>query len=208
MNIKTIINILSKVFDWLWNINLILGLMAIVLITINSFSDKTITANYLGNFKVKIEQVGVLHSLDSNTEVYVNDFIGTPSILLNSKTNLILIYTYVSFILSIVLFFNYHLMKLFKSLQVNITNGTPFGSGISKRFTILSKGSIALFAFGLLLSIAKITLIDEITCNGLTYTPIFDSQILNLAWLAIGFLIVASIFKVGLELKQEKDLTI
>lgn len=209
MSTKTLFRVLKNVFEWIWNINLVLGLAAIIFVSVNAFTGKkVITANYLGSFKIKTEQIGEIHTLNHKSNVFIDDVVGSPSLLIDSKLNVLFIYAYMAFILSIVLFYNYQLMKLFATLEVNITEGTPFGNGISKRFLTLSKISILLCTIGCLLSFLKVVLIQDITFQNLTFYPVFDNRILNLAWISIACFIISGIFKTGCELKQENDLTI
>lgn len=209
MKIKTLFNLGSKLFDWLWNINLILGLAAIIFVSVNAFTNKkAITASYLGNFKISTEQVGQLNSELANSQVYINDIVGAPSILINSKINTVFIFVFVLFVISIVLFYNYQLKQLFITLKLNISEGTPFGNGISKRFISIAQISLSLCVVGTILSLLKVFLVNNINFNGLTLTPVFDSKILNLLWIGLASFIISGIFKTGCELKQENDLTI
>lgn len=209
MNLKTIFKGLSKLFDWLWNINLVLGIAAIVLVSVNAFSNKkVITANYLGKFMVKTEQLGHIESKLGKTGIFINEFSATPSVLIDSKANLPLTYGYIIYILCIVLGFNFQLMNLFKELNNSIKQGTPFTDNISARFKSLATYSFIFFTIGLVLSLVKLALINQIKFHNMILKPVFDNQVMNLAWIGIGFFILSGIFKIGFQLKTENDLTI
>jgi len=209
MGIKTVFSALSKLFEWVWNINLVLGLAALIFVSVNVFtSKKAITANYLGNFKINTDQLGEINTQFGKSNIFIDDIIGSPSILIDSKMNIVFVYAYMVFILSIVLFYNFQLMKLFASLKLNIKEGTPFGNGISTRFLTLAKVSFLLSAIGCSLSGLKVLLVENISFKGLNLVPVFDNQLLNLIWIGIACFIISGIFKIGCELKQEKELTI
>ncbi len=209
ISIKTIFSGLSKIMDWLWNINLVLGIGSIIFLIINLITKKLeLTANYLGNFKIIIHQVGNMSSEINNTKIYLDNMIGSPALLLNSNMHQTLIFGYTLFIVTVVLIYNYQLMKLFNSLNSAIKENALFISGITEKFNTLAKVSLIVFCCGLLLSICKLWLINSITFGNITLIPIFDNGIINFAWLGIGFFIISGIFKIGFELKKEQDLTI
>ena len=209
MELKTIFKTLSRIFDWLWNINLVLGVLALAFITYNTISKKNIiTAGYLGQFETKTEQHGNISSLMETTELFISDLNVTPSIIINTDLNLWLMYGYVLFILGIVLGYNYQIMILFKSLSNHLNGSSIFTQNLIHRFNVLAKFSLLFFTLGLSLSILKLIIVDQIYFNGMVLHPVFDNKILNLAWLGIGFLILAGIFKIGHQLQTDNDLTI
>lgn len=208
MNLKTVFKLLSKLFDWLWHINLVMGIMALILVSLNAFTNnKTITASYLGKFNTKIEQVGTIKSQSANNNIYINEMTTTPSVLIDNNLNLLLTFGFILFILLIVLGYNYQLMKLFNDLN-NINSSSIFIKSMIDRFTNLAKFSFLLFAIGLILSIIKFIIINHINIGNIIFKPAFDSQIINLAWLGVGFFIIAGIFNIGNQLQSENELTI
>lgn len=208
MPLKRIIHIISKIFYWGFYLNIGFGITSMVLQAINLIThSKLINAAYLGGFSLTNAGYGSVNST-SSVKLFVDYLSATPSIALDSPWHPYLVLIFSMVIWGIVLYYNYQLMQLFTRLNSSINEGSPFHEEVSSYFNKLARFSGLVFIVGSLLSIAKILFITNIQFNEYILKPCFDQGILNFAWLSVGFFIISAIFKIGLQLKTDQELTI
>ncbi|MFA6400298.1 MAG: DUF2975 domain-containing protein [Salinivirgaceae bacterium] len=210
MNEKLLIKTLSYLFKWTYHLNLIIGFGIIGFTVINFIKPiKVLSTAYLGKFNLMVESTSLVSGSKVNEgAVYFDTIAGNPSLVMNSSWHGFYVFVFVACIVLITLVYNYQLWRLFDYLKRATTQVTPFTDEISKRLEFTAKFSILIFILGALASTIKIYSMKPFSINKMVITPAFDNQIINFLWVAIGLYIIAQVYKVGVELKKEKDLTI
>ena len=79
---------------------------------------------------------------------------------------------------------------------------------ISNILKQISLFSIGIFIIGTVLSLIKVWLISDIVFDSFVAHPVFDNQILNFLWFGLGIFILNEIYKVGITINNEQELTI
>lgn len=207
---KKLIKILHQMFRFMYYLNIVLigGVFGVQLFNIIR-PEKALLATYLGKFSIELSKQGTLQSDGSDgVKVFFDKVTGFPDVVLNSNWHVVFILLFVVFVAVVTLFYNYQLYTLFKQLNLAIKEGTPFSSSVMGVFRKIALFSILIFVVGMLLSVAKLIWVDALVFDGFVAKPVFDNQFLNFLWIALASYIFGEIYKVGLELKNEQDLTI
>jgi hypothetical protein len=171
--------------------------------------EKSLITSYLGKFIVELDGVGIFHTQgNNNLEFYIETITGFPSLGVNLKWHGIFVLLFSIVVAGVTLFFNYKFYRLFEVLKNSISNGTPFSTDVSDILKTIWKVSLLIFLAGSVLSIIKILVIDDVVFDSFVARPVFDNQLLNFLWFGLGIYVLNEIYKVGIELKNEQDLTI
>jgi len=170
--------------------------------------NKTISADYLGNFSLALTNYGDIKYDGGSQQIYIDYMKVIPTVVVDSRWHPYFVLIFSLIVWGIVLYYNYQLMQLFTKLNQSVNQGSPFNEGLSECFVKLARFSAIIFICGTSLSFIKILLLSNIQINGLIFKPCFDQGILNFAWLSVGFFIISAVFRIGLQLKTEQELTI
>lgn len=208
---KLLIRWLHLLFKGVWFINLVLAGGAIGFQIMNIIHPiKMIAASYLGKFKVGLNFPGHFQGYHGVIEtVFFQELTGSPDIILKSNYQSLFVLIFSLLIISVVLFYNYQLWKLFEGLNQSVSGGTPFQTDIVTRLRRTAVVSILLFVGGSVISLLKFYFLREVSLGGvLNFQPVYDNQLLNFMWIGIFLYILSHIFQAGLVLQEEHDLTI
>ncbi len=207
---KFIIKWLKWIFHWAFYINIVLAGGAIGFQFINLIiPSKSLTIGYLGKFSVIEEQSGAIKLSNAKvTPIVFREITGTPQIFVPGIKQLVIVLIYTILLASLVIFINYQLKELFRSLQQSVKEGLPFNSEIPVRLRSMSIAFLLFFIGGSVLSILKIIFIQEMMTTRMLLRPAFDNALFNYLWISVFLFIIAEVFKAGLILKQESELTI
>jgi hypothetical protein len=210
MNGKQLIKALSFLFKWFYHLNLILGFGIIGLTILNFIKPiKVLSAAYLGKFDVVFASATSFSKSPMNSSLlYLDRVSGNPPLLMNSPWHGFFVFLFVTIIVSITLVYNYQLWRLFHYLNNTATMETPFTDEVSHRLLFTSKFSFLIFAVGTILSSGKVLFMNTFYVNNMIVKPAFDNQLFNFLWIGIGLYVIAQVYKVGVDLKKEQDLTI
>jgi hypothetical protein len=210
MNEKLLIKSLSYLFKWAYHLNLILGFGIIGFTVINFIKPiKAVSAAYLGKFNLVVQTNSLVSGSKVNEgTVYFDTISGNPSLVLNSSWHGFFVFVFIACIVLITLVYNYQLWRFFDYLKKATTQETPFTDEINKRLIFTAKFSFLIFIIGAVASVIKIYFMKPFIINNMVIIPTFDNQIINFLWVGIGLYIIAQVYKVGVELKKEQDLTI
>jgi hypothetical protein len=171
--------------------------------------EKSLLATYMGKFVIDLNATGgITTQQDGQVSVFFDKISGFPDLALNTSWHVVFIFLFVLFVSAVTLIYNYQIYKLFEKLSASIKSGTPFNESVSLILTKLASFSVLVFGVGSLLSLAKLSLIQSVWFESFVVKPVFDNQFFNFLWLGIGIYILNEIYKVGLEIKKEQDLTI
>jgi hypothetical protein len=207
---KKLIYVLYQLLKYVLYINIVLAGGVLGFQIINFFRpEKSLITSYLGNFTIELSAKGIFQSMQNSEIVfYFENITGMPSLGINLPLHGMFVLLFTIAVASVTLFYNYKFYKIFEILYASVKLGTPFSTDISKILKSIALFSIGVFVVGAALSIIKLWLIDEIVFNNFVAHPVFDNQLLNFLWFGLGIYILNEIYKVGLELKNEQELTI
>jgi len=207
---KKLIFGLYKLLQYVLYVNLVLAGGVIGFQIINFFRpEKSLLANYLGKFAIELKAVGILESArGTELGIYFESLTGNPQLSINASMHAAFVFIFTLLIVGITLFYNHQLYKLFENLNTSVRTGSPFSTKITNQLKSIALFSLAVFALGSLLSVLKLLLIDKIVFSTFAAHPVFDNQLLNFLWLALVTYILNEVYKVGIDLKKEQDLTI
>lgn len=207
---KKLIFWIAKIFHWGWLLNLtfaggIIGFQILNLLN----PQKSISSAYLGKFRFEIYQEGITFNNPNHSKnYYFTDTTAQPSVKVNSFWHPYLVLIFTLIVLTISLFYNYQFKLFFSKLNQSIQEGTPFHSIILTPLQRVTWFSMAVFILGSILSILKIIYIPSIAFEGFKAIPVYDNLLINFFWFSMGMYIIIQIISVGIELKNEQDLTI
>jgi len=208
---KLFIKWLKTILKGAWFVNLVLAGGAIGFQILNIIRPtKLIAASYLGKFKIELKFPGnfQIHNGALKT-VFFQDLTGSPDLIMKSQFHSLFVLIFTLLIISITLYYNFHLWKLFEGLHQSAEKGTPFQLDIVKRLKKMSIVSVIIFAGGSFVSLIKYIFIRRVMVGGvLLFEPVYDNQLLNFLWVGILLYILANVFNAGLVLQEEHDLTI
>ncbi len=207
---KQLIKVLSYLFKWGYHLNLILGFGMIGFTIINMIKPlKVLSAAYLGKFNLMVASTSLASGSNVDKGAYYFDAVaGNPSMVMNSWWHGFYVFIFIATIVLITLVYNYQLWRLFDYLKRSTTHETLFTDEINKRLAFTAKFSFLIFIVGAIASAMKLYFIKPFFINSMEIKPAFDNQIINFLWVGIGLYIIAQVYKVGVELKKEQDLTI
>jgi len=207
---KKLIYALYQLLKYVLYINIVLAGGVLGFQIINFFHpEKSLITSYLGKFTVELNATGIFQSVQhGEIAVYFENISGMPSLGLNLPLHILFVLLFTIAVASVTLFYNYKFYKVFEILNASVKLGTPFSSDISKIIKSIALFSIGVFLVGSILSIIKLWVVNEIVFKDFIARPEFDNQLLNFLWFGLGMYILNEIYKVGLELKEEQDLTI
>jgi hypothetical protein len=191
-------------------INIVLGGGGILGIVFNIvLPAKYIGGPFLGQYYTNLERPAVL-LLSKNTTLQANikSITVVPELFFKSLPLNILMGIIFLCIIAVILFYNYKLVQLFKAIRSGYENGTPFSLKVTTYLDQLWKGSVLLSVVTFAIALVKFLFIKSISVNNMGFVPKFDSDFISFLWLGALFFIAKLIFKSGLELKEEADLTI
>lgn len=210
MHGKKLIIALYHLVKYLYYLNIVLvgGVLGFQLLNIWK-PEKSLLATYMGKFVIDLNATGsITTNQGRQISVFFDKISGFPDLALNTHWHVVFIFLFVLFVSVVTLVYNFHLYKLFEKLCASIKSGTPFNQSVSLILNKLAKVSVLVFGAGTLLSLAKLKFIHSIQFESFIVKPAFDNQFFNFLWLGIGLYILNEIYKVGLEIKNEQDLTI
>ena len=207
---KKLIYMLYQLLKYVLYINIILAGVVLGFQIINIFSaEKSLITSYLGKFAVELNATGVFQTLQNNeTAVFIDSISGMPSIAINMNQHLLLVLVFSIVVMGVTIFYNYKFFKIFEILNTSVKCETPFSNEISINLKGIAFFSLGVFGIGSILSFVKLWLIGDIVFMGFVARPVYDNYLLNFLWFGLGIYILNEIYKVGLELKNEQDLTI
>jgi hypothetical protein len=207
---RFIVKWLKWIFNWAFYINIVLAGGAIGFQLINLvIPTKTLTIGYLGKFQIIDEQSGALKLHNAKVAPIVfHEISGSPLIYVPGIRQLIFVLIYSLMISALVIFVNYQLKELFRSLHQSISDGLPFNTEIPGRLRRMAIGFMAYFIGGTMLSLIKVFLIQEILTERMLLKPAFDNTVFSYLWISIFLFIMVEVFNAGLFLKRESELTI
>ncbi len=207
---KKLISILYHLLKVVLYINIVLagGILGFQLLNF-LHPDKSLITTYLGKFAMELNSTGSFQSLNhKGVAVYIENITGLPSLGMNSHWHSIYVLIFTLAVGGVTLFYNFKFYKIFELLRNSIQEGTPFTLEISKELKSVALFSIIVFVAGSLLSVLKLIILKDITFQNFVAHPVFDNQLLNFLWFGLAIYILNEIYKVGIELKNEQDLTI
>lgn len=202
---KQLINILHSFFKVVFYVNMVIGIGIIVLQIINLLIPKFEFAfSYFGKFEIELKQAVV----STPYNIFIDTITGSPNIVINSVSHKWWVLGFTLALIMVTLAYNHLLVKIFYSLKASIKNNTPFSIQIKNYLHKISVLSFGVFVVGSVLSIIKLFVLSEMHYHTLIVKPVFDNGLFNFLWLGIGFYILNEVYKVGVQLKNEHELTI
>lgn len=207
---KKLIYGLFLLLKYVLYINIVLAGGVVGFQLINIFRpEKSLITSYLGKFAIELKETGVFESWQGHDiAMYLESITGLPSLGLNLPGHGFYVFLFSMAVACVTLFFNYKFFKIFECLHNSVKQGTPFSMAISKDLKVVAFFSLGVFGVGSVLSVIKVLLMDAITFRHFIAQPVYDNQLLNFLWFGLGCFILNEIYKVGIELKKEQDLTI
>lgn len=205
---KKLILIISQLLKYLLYVNIILGGGVIGFQIINLFvPEKSLAASYLGKFIFEIEAVNI-NSGNGTVAAFIESVSGNAALALNTQwhAGFVLLFSLCAVLVSLT--FNYLFYQIFKELNASVKQGTPYTTQISVYLKRVAVFSVAVFVVGSILSVLKILIVKPLVFNNFVARPVFDNQLLNFLWFGLSFFILNEIYKVGVVLKKEQELTI
>lgn len=208
-NIKKLIHWLNIILKWVWYINLVLAGGMIGFQLMNIFKpEKVLLAGYLGQFSFQMKQAGGIITENAGISAFFDTATGTPQVAIESHIHVILVLFFTLIAVGINLFYNYHFWKLSEAMDNSFKQGAAFAEKVTGYFRQIALFSLGVFVIGSLLSVAKIIFVQGIQTQSIKAVPVYDNFLLNFLWVGIALFIIEGIYKAGLELKHENELTI
>lgn len=207
---KRLIYGLYQLLKYILYLNMVLAGGVMGFQTLNLLrNEKTLITSYLGKFSLDLNAAGILHTVqNTNVAVYFEQLVGAPSLGVNTNLHGLFVMLFTVGVVGVTLFYNYKFYYLFKVLYASVKSGTPFTFKVSTLLKQIALFSVGVFLMGSVLSLLKLWMIDDIVFENFVARPVFDNQFLNYLWFGLGIYILNEIYKVGLSLKKEQELTI
>ncbi|MDA3891269.1 MAG: DUF2975 domain-containing protein [Salinivirgaceae bacterium] len=206
---KKLIFILYQLLKYVLYINIVLagGVLGFQILNIAS-PEKSLITSYLGKFVFELNAVGSVSGLKNELAMYVESTTGFAALGLDTHWHVAYVLIFTLLVGGVTLLFNYLFYLIFKDLNASVQQGTPFSNQIPKYLKQVSFFSILVFAVGSILSLLKVLIVKQVVFNNFVARPVYDNQLLNFLWFGLGVFILNEIYKVGIALKTEQDLTI
>ena len=216
---KKLINILTGLTKVILILSITATTLFFIIIAYQVFTKNT------SQWKQDYAKIVVAHSYNASVEFDTKIFyrngkvldtrvktssISTPIILTESITTKIIFLALVLLLFGNTLFIIYQFYKVFAGLKHSLGQGTFFYSNIHKHIQriayslLVFSGLMILNKIFFLLTIEKIKIMDQTLDTSITFG---SDAVLNV-FFGLVILLMAEVFKEGLKLKQESDLTI